>query len=392
MTQNHSRSMAIRLLAPLAGGLLAAVLLAPTAAASSRAPRWTQLASDAGRTGSNPVESTLTASNASDLDVAWVRDSWRGTPVFGGGAGYIGNESFDPATGDDLGPLEVGPVDESSPALAGKVLLTTSWEDPGLYSVDTSTGKSLWDRPWADAGTSPTVARGTAFTTADGVIRAIDPRSGNLDWKARVASERAGEPVVSDGLAFVLVQLAEPGPSGTHKLIALDSATGAVEWKRKVAYNTSSYDWAVAGDGMVLTAKAGRLTALDTADGSTLWTSDAGCCRHAPAMADGVVYSSEWTEDGNTLSALDASTGEILWATPGTDISDGLTVANGVVYQSAMGLEAYDAATGQNLLDLDIGVPWGAPIVLDGTVYVTIENGPHDPPATGEGLYAFRLP
>ena len=380
-----------RLLASLVGALVAVVALASPSSASSRAPRWTQLGSDAGRTGSNPAESTLTASNAPDLEVAWVRDSWRAGPVFSGASGYVGAGIFDPATGGDLGALDAGPAEDASSALVGDVLVTTAWDDPILYALDASSGELLWDKPWADAGTSPTVARGTIFTTANGTIRAIDP-SGRLEWKKRVAPERAGEPVVSNGRVFVLVSLDEPSPSATHRLVALDSSDGDIEWKRKVAYSSSSIRWVVASNGMVLAAKAGKLVALDVVDGSTLWTSEAACCRHAPAIGEGKVLTTEWAASGNELLALDASSGETLWSTPGDDISDGLTIANGVVYQAAMGLEAYDAATGEELLDLDIGVPWSAPVVWNGSVYLPIENGPHDAPASGEGLYAFRLP
>jgi outer membrane protein assembly factor BamB len=388
---NDTRNGHVRLLASLVGALVAVVLLAPPSSASSRAPRWTQLGSDAGRTGSNPAESTLTASNAPDLEVAWVRDSWRAGPVFAGDSGYVGAGIFDPATGDDLGALDAGPAEDASSALVGGTLVTTAWDDPILYALDASSGELLWDKPWADAGTSPTVGRGKIFTTANGTIRAIDP-AGRLQWKRRVAPDRAGEPVVSNGRVFVLVALDEPSASGTHKLVALHSSTGDIVWKRKVAYSSISIRWVVASDGMVLTARAGKLVALDAADGSTLWSSDAGCCRHAPALGEGKVFTTQWTPAGNELFALDASSGETLWSKRGSDISDGLTIANGVVYQAAMGLEAYDAATGEELLDLDIGVPWSAPVVWNGSVYLPIENGPHDAPATGEGLYAFRLP
>ena len=377
----------------LAAGTILALTASPALAGLGRASRWTQAGGDSGRSNSNAGERILDASNVSALEIEWVRDSGRAMPVFSNGRGYAGTEIFDPADGSGIAPLDAPAVDDSSPALLGGRVVATSWDDPSLSAMDADTGNLLWSKPFGDAGSSPAVARNTIFSSANGVLRAVDPASGSVDWKRRVSTGDTSDPVVSGGLVIVRAPLDKDGSSSAQRVIALDAAEGDILWKRKTAYATTGYrDSVVAADGMVLTAKGSALAALDLEDGSTLWETDVSCCDHAPAIASGVVYTTQWTSEGGTLHAIDARTGAIIWTTTGTDFSDGVSVANGVVYLAAMGLQAFDASSGEKLLDLDIGVPWHAPVVVDGTVYLAIENGPESPPATGEGLYAFRLP
>ena len=374
---------------PSLGGLVALVLVAPSAAAASRGPSWSQLGYDSGRTGWNPTETTLDASNVDELEVAWVRDSvYRGTPVISKGLGYVEGQIFDPASGSDAGALADGPVDTESAAVVRGRVVSTSWDET-LSAKDAQTGEMLWAKPFGAQGSSPTVSGGRVFVRSENAVRAVRPTTGAPLWKARLRGQAVSDVSVDGDRALVLVR----NGYGPTKLLALDASSGEAIWTRKVAYSSSAHDEAVVADnGIVLASVNYRLSALDANDGSTLWTSDVGCCRHAPALAGDTIFTTTSGASSDKLHAVDAGSGEVLWSTDLQGVSDGVSVANGVVYVASNGLEAFEAATGDQLLDLDVGVPWSVPVVVGGTVYLAIENGPGTPPDTGEGLYAFRLP
>ncbi|MDQ4142714.1 MAG: PQQ-binding-like beta-propeller repeat protein, partial [Actinomycetota bacterium] len=293
--------------------------------------------------------------------------------------------------GQVVGRLAEGPIDTESAVIVRGVVVSTSWGERTVSGMDAETGERLWAKPFGQQLASPSVAHRKVFIASGNVVRALRPRNGSAAWKTRLDATRLSDVAVADGHVFIVTAREGAG----DRLVALDADTGAVVWTRKVAYGSTAYNGesVVTADGIVVTSRGYKLTVLDTSDGSTVWTSEVTCCLHRPAVAHRVIYTTTWTaDDEGILHAVDATTGEVLWSTSGTGYSDGVSVANGVVYQASFGLNAFDAATGESLFDLDIGFTWEAPLVVDGTVYLAVENGPHDPPEGGEGLYALRLP
>ncbi|WP_282794748.1 serine/threonine-protein kinase [Streptomyces sp. CC224B] len=70
-----------------------------------------------------------------------------------------------------------------------------------------------------------TLSRGTLyFTHTNGVVRAVDPRTGRLTWDVNSTVESPGPPLASASHVYVA------SPSG--RLAALDRGTGAVDWTR----------------------------------------------------------------------------------------------------------------------------------------------------------------
>lgn len=361
---------------------------------------WLQFQYDPAHTGHNPHENLLNAGNVDELEVVDVLGGTdRSPPVFAGGRGYLPGAIFDPQTGHMIARLEGGYI-ESEPvsvAVEGDRVFSSSFyideERPSLWGASASTGETLWKKAYGHGLFGPLVSRGIVYTSAGGTIRGVDAATGQLLWEQtpRPRSTFSTLPMSADGKVFVLIKSAKYWRAPSEWLYAFDALTGEILWRRGSTGMHRAPP--VFADGMVLTGRGARLAALDPDDGHTLWRSEAACCEAEIAVADGVVFVSAYNfepEFSSRLRAVDLSTGRILWESP-APFSAGISVANGLVYLSAAGLAVFDAESGEKLFERHIGWAWHPPVVVDGTVYVAIENGPESPPDLGEGVYVFRL-
>ena len=116
-----------------------------------------------------------------------------------------------------------------------------------------------------------------------------------------------GTPVIAAGIIFTI--------DSDTRLSALDEATGTLLWTTDIAAAEEDDGWggglAFDAGRLFVTTGNGEVMALDPADGSVLWRIETGPpIRTPPAASQGRVH--VVTAD-NTLLTVDAATGESLW-------------------------------------------------------------------------------
>lgn len=228
---------------------------------------------------------------------------------------------------------------------------------------------------------SLTVTEGTVFAGEDGTmletprLHALDVTSGAEQWEycmgpeSGINARQPPPPPVADGTAYVI---------GTNELVALDTRTGEVAWRREEP-GYSSFTLAYV-DGTIY-APGGEFSntfyAIDAADGSTKWT-------HAfetpdikrwqnPAVGSKAVYSGGVTDDPQSIVvALDAGDGSRLWTKHDSPIGsaglDGETLY--LTSRSQSGVHARTPTDGQLLWSYVDIEDVSAPAIVGDTVYV----------------------
>jgi outer membrane protein assembly factor BamB len=231
-----------------------------------------------------------------------------------------------------------------------------------LIAIDTKTGKERWRaKPGASLVGAAAVAGGTVYAQSSDGLFAVDAETGVKLWDFTVypgydstpvvvdgavymSTRNAGSPAVVDGVVYV-------GGDADSTFYAVDAATGAELWQTKATTN--------------------GLYALDAATGAMIWQFITNSTvRSGPAVLDGTAYFG--TKDG-IVHALDiANVAERWQVTIGGDVRSSPTVVDGTIYIGGPygDLYALDTATGKERWRSPIGnTDEASPAVVDGIVY-----------------------
>ena len=358
----------------MAGALLvaASIVTGPTAVGSAAVTPsgWFQDGWNQSRSGYNPQELQLTATNAHALHQVWSRKtpepccdapqtssavSADGTAYFAGASGDV--RAVDVATGTLTWRRQAPECVSASagPALHQDMLLVpthactpddfNSW----LTAYDARTGQLLWSHRAVDRMSSPLVLGGLAFVESSSAVNlgrtrldAIDLSTGASRWHQLVGAQSPA--LAADGANLYL--------STSATLTALAPATGTVRWTRSAAGGqvltsaghvvvagiaggsqvVSSYagsgsrQWRVSLTGssrpvisatpaeVVVADEDGVVEALHLADGTFSWLSlFSTAVTTKPAIAGGVVYLTLATPTSSAVYAVRDGTGAILW-------------------------------------------------------------------------------
>lgn len=204
--------------------------------------------------------------------------------------------STEPDVGDAMTMLWPVVTDETLYAGIG------TWGDSGgLLALDTSSGDERWR---TESGVWPTLADETLYIGGE-TITAHSADDGTEQWSFD-PPEGATAPAVVDGRVY-------SSRSGTA--FALESSDGSDVWTHE--HGASRASIVTVTDGTVYVGQASPpdsgprgVLALDASDGTELWQSPITSVNVSPAVRDGVVYAP--TIDG-TMTALDAGDGTVLW-------------------------------------------------------------------------------
>jgi outer membrane protein assembly factor BamB len=310
-----------------------------------------------------------------------------------GGSSHHAIHAVDQKTGEMIWKVQADAQVQASPAVVDGIVYASSIRGT-TYALNAQTGEIIWQktvgkdevqRAWMYY--SPTVADGILYqaysTGSGGKIMALDAKTGNEKWNARLAGNWIVEstPVVQDGKVYV-------GSDGGW-IISLDASTGKELWRKKPAGGWMHSMPAISDGKLYIGYQGGLLVALDAATGKELWrykSNDASYIHgdatgSSPAAADGIVYMG--FPDGN-VAALDAEKGSLMWTyrTNGGIISSAAISGETVFIGSNDGhLYAFDRLTGQPLWQHEIGT-WVAssPAISGNTLVVGALDG---------NLYAF---
>ncbi|UCC92997.1 MAG: PQQ-binding-like beta-propeller repeat protein [Thermoplasmata archaeon] len=194
-------------------------------------------------------------------------------------------------------------------------------------------GNNLTKWLWAAGGTvSPGLVStdDAVIAAVDTMVFALDRLQGTEDWSEAVGQPIVTPPAVGDGAVFV------GSESGT--VFALDLEEGTPRFQRTLDGPITSGPIVVGPMALVATSPAtdtGTLWALDTFDGSTLWSRDMAAEVHAhPASWDGAVFA---ISDDGALLSINGSDGMLYWQypignSPGTSLTAAPIVSEGLLF------------------------------------------------------------
>ena len=303
---------------------------------------WTMFGYNAAHTGYNPLETTISPSNVSQLTSDWAvatSDSEASSPVEANGTVYVAADK--------------------------------------LYAINSSTGSTLWTLalPFTVSPTTPAVVNGIVYVARSGTLYALNAATGATIWTASVPPVNGFDtsPVVAGGLVYIGMK--------NGKLRAYTAATGKQRWTAQMAGGDMQGGPAVA-NGIVYSDAGTTMYALGAKTGATKWSFTAGSgIGNTPTVANGLVY---FGTGGTTPTfyALNASAGTQVWSLQEsqetTDFFEGIAVAKGIAYiptfdghlfavNALTGVQDWTAYLGNNILT--------AATVANGVVYVGISAG-----------------
>jgi len=180
-----------------------------------------------------------------------------------------------------------------------------------LLAIDADSGDVVWRaKTGGDHLTTPAAtADGVVFTNrVDGTVTAFDAE-GKRRWTHRTDTETRS-PTIAGDTVYVATST-EPGTAG--RLLALNRADGAVRWAVDTPSPKRGTRPVVDGDTVYLGCSGrehGTLVALDRADGAERWSfTDENSTVYEPTVTDDAVYAGS---NDNHVYAF-SRTGEIQW-------------------------------------------------------------------------------
>ncbi|MGY6704197.1 outer membrane protein assembly factor BamB family protein [Roseinatronobacter sp.] len=265
-----------------------------------------------------------------------------------------------------------------------------------LAALDLRSGEVIWTKTFdAPLTGAPTVSGDRVYVVAsDSTAWSINATTGQTDWQLSGTPSTASmvggaAPAIAGNLVLF------PTPAG--ELIAARQDTGQTMWRTVIAGTRIGVGYArvtdvtgdpvVQGDQVFVGNQSGRVMALNTRDGSRIWTADEAAYGPVWPVGGSVFLMS----DRNRLIRLNSRDGEFIWAQPlplHTQTRErrraeifahyGPVLAGGrLVVASNDGLiRLFDPASGA--LNGQIELRGGAavsPIVVGGTLYVLSSDG-----------------
>jgi outer membrane protein assembly factor BamB len=240
----------------------------------------------------------------------------------------------------------------------------------------------------------------TGYTSDPGPVK--EPRT---NWTRDIRGTAGSSVVISDSTAYFgtfsgdyitkVVEFTDQGQRedmGSGRVYALDTGTGETLWSAST--NGSVWSSPAVHNGTVyLGSVSGNLYAIDAGTGGIDWKVDLGPpVLSSPLVSDGSVYLATRTKNSHKLSrksypfySLNASTGEINWrkeleeGTMGSAAVGGGKVYIGSINGTLFGINSSDGSTAwefstENFNYTDPNARFGgiesSPTVYDGTVYI----------------------
>ncbi|MBI4261637.1 MAG: PQQ-like beta-propeller repeat protein [Actinobacteria bacterium] len=242
-------------------------------------------------------------------------------------------------------------------------------EDGAVSALDLRTGEVTWRARLAGPIVAPPVLAGEVVLVADGAksLFAIDAPTGATRWARRFPDLVSAAPLVTGGLVVAA------GEDGVVRGLSLED--GEVRWEADVGAVVRAAP-ALASDGAVVVDEDGGIGALNLADGSTRWSASLEAEATAgPAVAGGLVLAGDTF---GTLRALDAATGELRWTRRLAGEVEGVALTEDAVVALVddSTLVVLEAATGEPRWDVAVpGRVRADPVVLGDEVLALSEEG-----------------
>ena len=243
---------------------------------------------------------------------------FEGFLLVGRGGNSAAFQLLDRDTGEEQWRVELNagttPLDYS-PAYSNDIVLLGGSTTTSVAAVRVSTGTVLWqdDRVGSSTGRFPILTDDAAIYAGEFGVVAARPDDGTVLWQYPPSGEMgsvelAAAPVSMEGSRVYL--LAADG-----RLIALDLLTGAeIFWSSPPVGGDGSDVIAMAKYVYVSEPAEGKVSALNTADGSVAWSRNVGDV----VAHQGISFAYDrlfvfGAAGAPNISALDPQSGDILW-------------------------------------------------------------------------------
>jgi outer membrane protein assembly factor BamB len=261
---------------------------------------------------------------------------------------------------------------------AASAVTATSTAGATLWSVDLAPPGA---RGAAASGGGLAYGAGRLFAaTEQGELIAIDPASGGIVWRQKLESPAAGTPTVENGVVYVV------GRDSTAW--AINASNGKVEWQvmgtPSVTGIAGSAAPAVAGNTVLFPMGNGDLAAVLKQSGLQVWAASIAGARLGrgytavidiagdPVVAGGVTYVGN---QSGRLSALDTASGTVLWSAHDAAYGAVLPVGGSVfLISDEAKLVRLDAETGEPIWSVDM--PYFVPSREKKRAEITAHYGP----------------
>jgi len=235
----------------------------------------------------------------------------------------------------------------SSPVLdkAGKRVFCGT--GPYFACFDLMTGKKIWQAPslgvdWISCRANPIADESAVYLHVNwtGGLEAVSQADGAMIWNLKVNegfSTTHSTPVVQDQTLYALAD---------NLLYSLDKKTGKKKWQVKIDGGWTASSPAVKGSTLVVGTPDGKVLAMETATGKTIWSFKTGpsigtfspYIRNGSQVMSAVVISEDRVYVGANDGAfyvLELATGKVLWQYQvNAPIFAGSTVTNDRLYFS----------------------------------------------------------
>ncbi len=341
-----------------------------TPAAEVSAPGWAQYQNNPARTGRSGDSLA-----AATLEPAWDAPAGGSivfsSPVIADGAAYVNHDNgrlvaHDLTSGEQLWSFAGGDAMRGTPAVADGLVYTGGGLDGGIHAVDATTGELVWtvDTPQRRTiYTAPVVQDGVVYAATgftpdrSDTLFAIDAADGSVIWSADIGTRVFFGPAVADGMVVA-------SSAGERHLVALDADTGDQLWTLTREHDEFVAAPAIAGGAVYATTSVppggfapgwqGSLLAVDAATGELQWEAPTHGDGQGttPAVHGDVVIAGSHGQ--GVIGAYDRATGQPMWhyglATSGAVSASVLVSGDGYVVAGSQGDQrvfALDAATGQ---------------------------------------------
>lgn len=179
-------------------------------------------------------------------------------------------------------------------------------DDYYAYAVSKSTGRKLWTFKTNSVVDSIVVTDGIVYLKSilGGRLYAVDATDGTEEWVWNFGDHSHQELAVDEDTVYL---------DSSGSFFAVDAQTGSLRWKTRHGASIVGTSRPVVIDGVayVENAEDGILNAIDTQDGTEIWSFEPRGDIWTPAVTEGTIY---LTDNEQGVYAVDASSGQEQWS------------------------------------------------------------------------------